>query len=173
MLASHFLPNSYTYNCFLDYFTTQGDLETAKDLYFAMLRGSLANIVTVNTLIKGFCKVGQIQEAIDLIRKSTEYGFSPDCISYSTVIHELCKKGDTNKAFELWNEMLYKGLKPDIVAYNILIRWCNIHGEIDMGLGIYNDMIKQGVQPNWRTYRALLLGTSVMTSKQDTILLLT
>jgi len=99
--------------------------------------------------------------------------FFPDCISYSTVIHELCKKGDTNKAFELWNEMMCKGLKPDIVAYNILIRWCNIHGELNKGLEIYIDMIKKGVQPNWHTYRVLLLGTSVMTSKQDTIQLIT
>lgn len=97
--------------------------------------------------------------------------FFPDCISYSTVIHEVCKKGDTNKAFELWNEMLYEGLKPDIVAYNILIRWCNVNGELQKGLGIYNDMIKKGVQPNWRTYRALFLGTSLMTSKRDAILL--
>ena len=66
-----------------------------------MLRGSLANIVTVNTLIKGLCKVGQIQEAIDLISKCTEKGLFPDCISYSTVIHDLCKKAEQTNTFTL------------------------------------------------------------------------
>ncbi|KAF7033011.1 hypothetical protein CFC21_044137 [Triticum aestivum] len=32
MLSSHFLPNNYTYNCFLDYFTTEGKLDKAKDI---------------------------------------------------------------------------------------------------------------------------------------------
>ena len=67
MLAGRFLPNSFTYNCFLDYLATEGELEKAKVLHAAMLEGCLANTVTFNTLIKGFCKVGQIQEAIDLM----------------------------------------------------------------------------------------------------------
>uniref|UniRef100_A0A0A9DQQ0 Pentatricopeptide repeat-containing protein n=1 Tax=Arundo donax TaxID=35708 RepID=A0A0A9DQQ0_ARUDO len=107
------------------------------------------------------------------MRRITESGFFPDCISYSTIINELCKMGDTNKAFELWNEMLFKGLKPDIVAYNILIRWCSIHGEFSKALGIYNDMVKNGVQPNWDTCRALFVGTSLMTRKGKTLLLTT
>jgi pentatricopeptide repeat protein len=93
MLAGRFLPNSFTYNCFLNYMATEGELEKAKVLHAAMLKGCLANTVTFNTLIKGFCKVGQIQEAIDLMQKITESGFFPDCISYSTIINELSKMG--------------------------------------------------------------------------------
>lgn len=96
MLAGHFLPNSYTYNCFLDYLANEGELEKAKVLHAAMLEGCLANTVTFNTLIKGFCMAGQIQGAINLMQKNTESGFFPNCISYSTIINELCKVGDTN-----------------------------------------------------------------------------
>jgi pentatricopeptide repeat protein len=58
MLAGHFLPNSYTYICFLDYLANEGELEKAKVLHAAMLEGCLANTVTFNTLIKGFCMAG-------------------------------------------------------------------------------------------------------------------
>jgi hypothetical protein len=55
----------------------------------------------------GFCKFGQIQEAINLMRKIAEIGFVPDCISYSTIINELCKMVNLTRGFWIFLISLY------------------------------------------------------------------
>ncbi|XP_058099873.1 putative pentatricopeptide repeat-containing protein At5g59900 [Magnolia sinica] len=113
MLVKSFLPNEMTCGCFLDWLTKEGNMDKAVELHKPMVGGLLANSVTYNMLINGFCKSGRIQDATALLGEMINDGRSPDCISYSILIYG---RGDLHAALKLWNEMLNMGLKPDMLV---------------------------------------------------------
>ncbi|KAL6203678.1 hypothetical protein ACLB2K_027378 [Fragaria x ananassa] len=94
-----------------------------------MVEGCLCmpNVVVCNTLIKGFCKIGNNSFAIQLLRNMEERGFNPDTVSYSTIIDSLAKGTLIDEALKLLAEMIRRGIAPDVVTYTSLIQGlCNI-----------------------------------------------
>ncbi|XP_042014293.1 putative pentatricopeptide repeat-containing protein At5g59900 [Salvia splendens] len=77
MLVSGIFPNEITHGCFLDHLTREGNMEEAKRLHKAMLKGFHGSTVSYNMLIRGFCKLGRIQEASQTLTKMSAKGISP------------------------------------------------------------------------------------------------
>ncbi|OIV99596.1 hypothetical protein TanjilG_17406 [Lupinus angustifolius] len=162
MLAANVPPNSITYGCFLDHLTKEGNMKAAIGLHNAMLEGLLANTVTYNILIRGFCKLGRFHEATEVLSEMTENGIFPDCITYSTLIYMYCRSGNVGAAVKLWDTMLNKGLEPDLVAYNLLIYGCCVNGELNKAFQLRDDMLRRGVKPrqNFQVLQKGQLGSS-------------
>ncbi|KAK0578756.1 hypothetical protein LWI29_015709 [Acer saccharum] len=86
------------------------------------LVGITADVKTYNCLIKGYCDLNRIKDAIDLIEKMPCKGCSPDKVSYYTVIGFLCKNKRIKKVRDLMEKMVSdSNLIRDQVTYNTLI----------------------------------------------------
>lgn len=164
MLVSGCIPNHITYSCFLDRLTKEGYMEKAVQLHNAMLKGFLANTVTYNMLIRGFCKLDRTQEASQILIEMTDNDIFPDCVSYSTVMYEFCKSGDLEVAIRLWDSMLNKGLQPDTLAYKFLIHGCCVAGELTKAFELRDDMTRRGLRPNRAIHYSIIHGTCSMSS---------
>ncbi|KAK1285439.1 Pentatricopeptide repeat-containing protein [Acorus calamus] len=160
MLIRSFCPNEVTYGSFLDYLSMGGNMEEALKLHKVMLEELLANTVTYNILIKGFCRSGRTKDANDLLVEMDSNGLSPDCVSYSTLIHEYCRMGDLWEAFKLWDIMLERGVKPDEVAYSLLIRGCCVNGDMKKAFELQDEMRKT---INWDVCDSLISASVVST----------
>ncbi|KAM5583621.1 hypothetical protein ABKV19_003485 [Rosa sericea] len=78
-------------------------------------------MVTFNTLVKGFCMMGNNTAAIQLLRKMEGNGCEPNIVSYSTIIDSLGKDTLVVDAMNLFSEMIRRRIAPDLVTYNSLI----------------------------------------------------
>ncbi|KAK7363926.1 hypothetical protein VNO77_06091 [Canavalia gladiata] len=159
MVTEECFPNVVTYTAlkngfsqfnhiwlFLDHVTKEGNMKEAIELHHAMLKGILANTVTYNIIIRGFCKLGRFHEATSVLSEMTENGIFPDCITYSTLLYEFCRSGNVGAAVKLWDTMLNKGLEPDLIAYNLLIYGCCVNGGLNKAFELHDDMLRRGVK---------------------------
>ncbi|XVE98835.1 hypothetical protein REPUB_Repub03eG0142900 [Reevesia pubescens] len=99
-----------------------GAFEDAHAVYQAMPEMNLdADSITYCTMIDGYCKVGRIQEALEVF---DEYRLSlvssVEC--YNCVISGLCKRGMIDMAIEVFIELGEKGLALDMSISMMLIR---------------------------------------------------
>lgn len=99
-----------------------GAFEDARALYQAMPEMDLnANSITYCTMIDGYCKVGRIEEALQVF---DEYRMSlvSSVACYNCIISGLCKRGMVDMAIEVITELGEKGLALDTGISMMLIR---------------------------------------------------
>ncbi|XP_044472263.1 pentatricopeptide repeat-containing protein At5g57250, mitochondrial [Mangifera indica] len=97
-----------------------GALEDAHAVYHAMPEMDLvANSVTYCTMIEGYCKLGRIDEALEIFDdfRGTSHS-SVAC--YNCIINGLCRKGMVDFATEFLIELDEKGLVCDLGIFKTL-----------------------------------------------------
>ncbi|KAJ3705792.1 hypothetical protein LUZ61_009497 [Rhynchospora tenuis] len=122
--------------------------------------GCTPDVISYNTLIKGYCSAGKISSATELLEKMIgEWGeYKPSVITFSTVIDGLCKEGAVNKAFDLFEQMRSLGVLPNTVTYSTLINGLCKQGAIEKALKLLDCMASKGLEPNVVTYNTLVDG---------------
>ncbi|RWW75254.1 hypothetical protein BHE74_00016726 [Ensete ventricosum] len=68
--------------------------------------------IAYDTLIKGFCKAGRVDEALSLVKVMEKRGFCPSETAYNTLAESLFLSSSTDLAIKLHEEMLSNGYVP-------------------------------------------------------------
>ncbi|TQE03618.1 hypothetical protein C1H46_010749 [Malus baccata] len=99
-----------------------GAFDDAYILYKGMPdKGLVADSSTYCTMIDGYCKVGRMDEALEIFDEFRRtLGSSVAC--YNCIISSLCKQGMVDMATEVFIELSGKGLGLDVGIYNILLK---------------------------------------------------
>lgn len=99
-----------------------GAFEDVYALYKGMPEMDLVpNSVTYCTMIDGYCKVGRIDEALEVFdefRKTSILSLA----CYNTIINGLCKNGMTEMAIEALLELNHEGLELDPGTFRMLMK---------------------------------------------------
>ncbi|KAJ1378223.1 Tetratricopeptide-like helical domain superfamily [Sesbania bispinosa] len=99
-----------------------GAFEDVYALYKGMLEMDLVpNSVTYCTMIDGYCKVGRIDEALEVFDDFRKTSISSNAC-YNNVINGLCKNGMVEMATEALFELHHKGLLLDTGTYRMLMK---------------------------------------------------
>ncbi|GAV84253.1 PPR domain-containing protein/PPR_1 domain-containing protein/PPR_2 domain-containing protein [Cephalotus follicularis] len=99
-----------------------GAFEDIYTLYQSMPEmGVVADSVTYCTLIDGFCKVGRIEEALEIFDEFRRTSFS-SVACYNCIINGLCKNHMVDMAIEVFIELNDKGLSLDVDIYRMLVK---------------------------------------------------
>ncbi|KAL0668174.1 hypothetical protein Bca4012_030878 [Brassica carinata] len=147
-------------------------------------RGLVANTITYNTLIHGFCQTGDLNAAQDLFPEMISSGVCPDTVTCNTLLDGLCDNGKLKDALEMFKVMQksmmdldathpFNGVEPDVQTYNILITgFINEgkflgteelyeemphRGRVGEGLELF-EMYGRGIVANAITYKTLIHG---------------
>ncbi|XP_022770503.1 pentatricopeptide repeat-containing protein At3g61520, mitochondrial-like isoform X2 [Durio zibethinus] len=123
------------------------------------------DVVTFGILINQLCKLGKVDDAMEVLKNMGEGSGSDgvsveaDIIIFNTVINGLCKQGRQEEGLHLMERMRsMKGLEPHTVTYNCLIAgFCKV-GEIERGKALFDQMNEEGVSPNVITLNTLVDG---------------
>ncbi|KAG7942118.1 hypothetical protein I3843_16G083400 [Carya illinoinensis] len=83
--------------------------------------GLAADFVTYCTMIYGYCKVGRIDEALEIFDDFRRTSIS-SVACYNCIINGLCKKGMVDMATEVFIELNEKDLALDVNTYMMLIK---------------------------------------------------
>nr|CAD1837742.1 unnamed protein product [Ananas comosus var. bracteatus] len=130
-------------------------------LFHRMLTvGPSANQVTYNTVVKGYCNLGNLNNALRVVDLMKEHGCKPDEWTYSELICGFCKGGKLELASKTFEEMVLHGLNPNEVTYTAIIDGYCKDGKIDIALSLLEKMDRSGCKPNVQTYNAIINGLS-------------
>ncbi|PQM32603.1 pentatricopeptide repeat-containing protein [Prunus yedoensis var. nudiflora] len=101
-----------TFTTLINGFLLENRVAEAATLLHKMMRegNCQPNVVTFNTLVKGFCMRGNNRAAIQLLRKMEEGVCKPGLVVYNTIIDSLCKDRLVVDALNLFSEMMCKGI---------------------------------------------------------------
>ncbi|KAM7522725.1 hypothetical protein LguiA_012627 [Lonicera macranthoides] len=142
--------------------------------------------VAYNVTVQGFLKGSQCYEALLLMEKMVERGFSPDASTISILVDILPAKGQDSKLFdmikifvlkhyailglikglfensqcvaarELFYEIFSKGLQPDVRTYTVMINGLCQEGLFDEAKELLIRMEECGCVPNAITFYILI-----------------
>ncbi|RWR87062.1 pentatricopeptide repeat-containing protein isoform X2 [Cinnamomum micranthum f. kanehirae] len=115
--------------------------------------------ITCNALLSRFCKLGQIHEALRLLKLfQTEGGYVLGLNGYSCLIDGLFRTGRFEEACQLYRNMLEENISPDCILYTIMIKGCLEAGKVKDAFSFLGEMIKRGLVPDTFCYNTLIKG---------------
>ncbi|XP_047339105.1 pentatricopeptide repeat-containing protein At1g52620 isoform X1 [Impatiens glandulifera] len=155
MIDRNVRPDSNVYATLIDGFVRNNEIEGAKQIFENDLDPDVA---CYNAMIKGFCKLGQLEEAVIYVRRMEKAGKAPDEYTFSTLIDGFVKHNDFKSAFKTIREMVTKKFKPGVIIYTSLINgYCRL-GDTERAKELFNEMSSDGLVPNTVTYTAIISG---------------
>ncbi|KAK1392731.1 Pentatricopeptide repeat-containing protein [Heracleum sosnowskyi] len=120
--------------------------------------GCKVNTVAYNIVIRSFCYMGNVDEAVRLVREMGLTGNFPDMITYGAVVKFFVDGGRLNEAFGLFRDMRAHGCVPNTVLYSILIDGVCRFGSFEKALELLCEMENGGksCRPNAVTYTTVI-----------------
>ncbi|KAI4304301.1 hypothetical protein MLD38_039832 [Melastoma candidum] len=129
------------------------------DLIFRDLSKELsldANLITYNTVMKAYCKMGRFHDAEDLLVEMEAGDIAPDVVTFNTILNGLYKSGNFTKGEKLWELMLSKNIEPTIRSYNARLRGMVLETLVGDAVKLFEEMQEKGVMPDVFSYNPLI-----------------
>ncbi|KAF2557395.1 hypothetical protein F2Q68_00014792 [Brassica cretica] len=139
-------------NTAIDVFVRANRLEnTLRFMERMQVIGIVPDVVTYNCLIRGYCDLRRVEEAVELLEELDAalsllddmylINKHADVFTYTTLVDALGRKGRIEEATELMKKMLHKGIDPTPVTYRTVIhRYCQM-GKVDDLVAILEKML--------------------------------
>ncbi|KAJ9182021.1 hypothetical protein P3X46_006058 [Hevea brasiliensis] len=132
-------------------------------LYHDMLESRVvADIETVEYLIRAFCYDGKFMKGYQLLRQVLEEGLVPRNIAFNALISGFCKLRNFVRVSELLHTMIAKNCAPDIYTYQEVINGLCKNKMLLNALRIFNDLKNRGYSPDRVMYTTMIHGLCEM-----------
>ncbi|XP_040967082.1 pentatricopeptide repeat-containing protein At5g16640, mitochondrial-like [Gossypium hirsutum] len=113
-------PDVVTFSTLINGFCNQNKIFEVVSIFDEMAeRGYQAQLIAYNTILKGLCKIGNIdraEEATRLLNEMVDNNIPLDIVTYNLLIDALCKDGKISKAVETVDMMTKQGIEPNMVV---------------------------------------------------------
>ncbi|KAK9072179.1 hypothetical protein SSX86_008611 [Deinandra increscens subsp. villosa] len=120
------------------------------------------DVVTLNTVLNGFCKMGKVEDGIKVLDDMVKGKFSfctPDSVTFTTIISGLLSVGRTKEALDiLFKLMPEKGLHPNVITYNVVLRGLFKLKLADEAMDVFKSMGNGGVVADCTTHAIMISG---------------
>ncbi|QHO52997.1 Pentatricopeptide repeat-containing protein [Arachis hypogaea] len=119
-----------------------------------------ADVITLNTVINGFCKVGRIDEALTVLQDMLSGKFSaPNVVTFTTIISGLLDTARVDEAVELLHKVMPEnGVRPSVATYNAFLRGLFKLKRLNDALRAFNNMASNGITADSTTYTVVVDG---------------
>ncbi|PIA24947.1 hypothetical protein AQUCO_14200017v1 [Aquilegia coerulea] len=155
------LDQTRSYNIFLRALSLMDSPSELLNILVSMLQNQCQpDVVTLNTVINGFCKMRRVEEALEVFNDMlTGKLCTPDVVTFTTVICGLLNDGRTDEALHfLHTRMPEMSLSPNIVTYNAVLHCLFKLQKVDEATKLLNDMEQKGLVANSTTYTIMIEG---------------
>lgn len=154
--------SSFVHNIFLSMLVKRNRVDEAVQFFqdhILRLRGFRPDTCSFNIVIRGLCKVGQVDKAFQLFYDMGSFGCLPDMITYNSLINGLCTVGNLDRALHLLRDIQSQvGIAPDVVTYTSIISGLCKSGKMEEAASFLEEMIRCGIKPNLITFNVLIDG---------------
>jgi pentatricopeptide repeat protein len=119
----HFKPDSCTYSHMIPCFVDEGNVEEACSCYNSMMKESwIPSVPAYCALVKGLCKIGEINPAISLVKDclgNVENG--PSEFKYTLTILEACRSKSPEQVISVVEEIIDVGCSMEEIIYSAIM----------------------------------------------------
>ncbi|KAI3701761.1 hypothetical protein L6452_27087 [Arctium lappa] len=120
------------------------------------------DVVTLNTVINGFCKMGKVDEGIKVLDDMVIGKFkfcTPDSVTFTTILSGLLSVGRTREALDVLHKVMpEKGFHPGTVTYNVVLRGLFKLHLANEAMDVFNSMAGGGVVADSTTHAIMIDG---------------
>ncbi|KAK4375184.1 hypothetical protein RND71_005861 [Anisodus tanguticus] len=154
------LPDARTYTILMNFYCSYHiDIEEAKTILEEMHKRQISpSVVTYSTYIRGLCRVGEADFALDFVRYLRDNNEPLNCYCYNAIIRRFFATGEVNKALRIFDEMKSFGIIPDIYSYSILVDGLCKCQKLEKAINLIEEMKANNIKPTIVTYSSLLNG---------------
>ncbi|CAL9066300.1 pentatricopeptide repeat-containing protein At3g18020-like [Musa acuminata AAA Group] len=149
------------YNIFLSALRLADNPSEQLNVLVSMLQKQCQpDVVTLNTVIHGFCKIGKVDEAKRILDDMLNGNISePDVVTFTTIIRGLLDVGRPEESLDvLRNTMPAHKCAPSVVTYNVVLQGLTKLRKVDEAMRLFYDMIDKGFAADSTTYTVVVEG---------------
>ncbi|KAB8106835.1 hypothetical protein EE612_041339 [Oryza sativa] len=149
------------YNMFLAALRVVDNPSEQLDVLVSMLQeGCKPDVITMNTVIHGFCKVGRAQEARRIVDDMLNGKFcAPDVVTFTTLISGYLGVGEFAEALHVLSTLMPKHqCLPNVVTYNCVLKGLLSLGLLDRAMEALEEMKSSNVIPDSVTHTVMIKG---------------
>merc|ERR1719359_596544 len=117
--------DSLALNIILSTGVAAGELEAARQLLDEaqlVLSPPVADVVSYNTVIKGYAQSGNHSQALAMLEAMTAHGVLPNAITFNTTIDAAVRASKTEEAWGVLGQMRSAGISPEKFTCSILMK---------------------------------------------------
>lgn len=162
MRAKGIPPTKVSYTTLMKAFAFSGQAKVANEVFDEMLNDPRVKVdlVAWNMLVEGYCRLGKVEEAKNVIERMREKGFYPNVSTYGSLANGIALARKPGEALLLWNEVKERckstsGLppfKPDEGLLDTLADICVRAAFFKKALEIVACMEEYGIEANKTKY---------------------
>merc|ERR1719428_1097612 len=122
---------SLAYNALLDSCVQCGKVNVALQHFKEMKDLGFVDVVSYNTLLKAYLKIGQIHKARTLLAEMSENNIQANQVTYNEMLNALVTVKDRKEMWALVREMNAIGIRPNSVTCSIILKSLTSHSAPD------------------------------------------
>merc|ERR1719191_764837 len=122
---------SLVYNALLDSCVQCGKVNVALQHFNEMKELGFVDVVSYNTLLKAYLKIGQIHKARTLLAEMAASNIQANQVTYNEMLNAIVTTKDRKEMWALVREMNAIGMKPNSVTCSIILKSLTAHSATD------------------------------------------
>ncbi|OEL20209.1 Pentatricopeptide repeat-containing protein [Dichanthelium oligosanthes] len=149
------------YNVFLGALRAVDNPSEQLGVLVSMLQaGCKPDVITMNTVIHGFCKSGRAQEARRILDDMLNGKFcAPDVVTFTTLISGYLDAGDHAEALNVLHTLMpRRRCSPTVITYNCVLKGLFGLGQVDTAMQMLEEMNASNVASDSVTHTVVIKG---------------
>ncbi|XP_015572652.2 pentatricopeptide repeat-containing protein At2g13600-like [Ricinus communis] len=140
-----FMSNPFVVNGLIDVYRRCGDMDNAVKIFS---RFSLRNEVSYNTMIVGYCAIGDVSKAKEFFDQMEVSGVKRERISWNSMISGYVDNFMFDEALNMFRNLLKEGIEPDSFTLGSVLTACADTASLRQGKEIHSYAIVKSLQSN-------------------------
>ncbi|XP_051213670.1 uncharacterized protein [Lolium perenne] len=149
------------YNMFLGALRAVDNPSEQLSVLVSMLQGECRpDVITMNTVVHGFCKVGRAQEARQIVDDMINGKFcAPDVVTFTTLISGYLDAGEHAEALHVLHTLMpRRRCAPNVVTYNSVLKGLFCLGLVEEAIQLIDEMKSNNVAADSVTHTLVIKG---------------
>jgi pentatricopeptide repeat protein len=131
------------------------NFEKSEKLFQDLLNdGFTPNLETLNSLLRGYHNLGDIQSIVNTFKMFEQYKINPDILSFFVIIFQSIKYNEFDIAYGFFQNMKKFRIKPDDNIYSVLINGSLKKNDPNLTMSLVFQAIKEDISLN-KSYPAI------------------
>ncbi|WCJ23830.1 Pentatricopeptide repeat (PPR) superfamily protein [Euphorbia peplus] len=143
-------------NALMDALVKGGSVEQARNVFMEFKDCMVLNHQSFDILIRGYCKVGKLDDGRKIMAEMEKHGFQPGVGTYTCFIEFYGELKDFRSVNATLKEMEENGCKPNLITYTVMVRSLGKAEQIDDALEVYEKMKMNELIPDGAFYMSLI-----------------
>ncbi|XP_002456190.1 pentatricopeptide repeat-containing protein At3g09650, chloroplastic [Sorghum bicolor] len=153
-------PSTVSYTTLMKAFAVSGQPKVAHKVFEEMERDPRVTVdrAAWNMLVEGYCRLGQVETAKQVVERMKERGVQPDVATYGSLAKGVAMARKPGEALVLWNEVKERCLEEaDEELLGALADVCVRAAFFKKALEIVACMEEKGIAPNKTKYKKMYI----------------